>query len=79
MKKENVKKEIEMCTNIIDKFNQSLKECKKDYNFLNEQKEKYGDSETHKKAMDSLKERTESINITLTLLNERLKKLKENQ
>ncbi len=79
MKKENVEKEIEICISIIKKFNQSLEDCKKDYNFLNEQKEKYGDTEMHKKAEESLKERTESISITLAALNERLKKLEENK
>ena len=33
----NIDKEIEMCKNLIKKFQSSLEECKKDYDFLKEQ------------------------------------------
>lgn len=77
MKNENVKKEIEMCTKLLKKFNESLEDCKKDYAFLLENKEKYGTTEEHKKAVEAFKERTEGIQLTIKLLNKRLKELED--
>ena len=73
----NIEKEIEMCTNLIKKFEEGLIECKKDYDFLKEQEATYGETEEHQKAVAAFKERSEGIKITVKVLKERLNKLNE--
>lgn len=77
MNKENISQEIEMCENLLKKFQGSLDDCKKDYEFLKEQKEEYGETEEHQKAVEVLQERTEGVKITMGLLSKRLETLKE--
>ena len=48
MKNENIDKEIEMCTNLLSKFQENLQDCKKDYDFLKSQEEEYGETEDEK-------------------------------
>lgn len=79
MKNENVKEEIDMCKKLLKKFNESLEDCKKDYEFLKENKQTYGMTEEHKKAVETFKERTEGIQLTIKLLNQRLEELEENK
>lgn len=77
MKNENIDKEIEMCTNLLSKFQEDLQDCKKDYDFLKSQEEEYGETEEHQKAVEAFQERAQGVKLTVGLLNKRLEKLKE--
>ena len=77
MKNENIDKEIEMCVDLLNKFQENLEDCKKDYAFLKKQEDEYGLTEEHQKAVSAFMERAEGVQVTINVLNSRLKKLKE--
>lgn len=77
MSSTNVDKEIAMCSNLIEKFQTDLDDCKKDYEFLKAQEKMYGETEEHRKAVAVFKERSDGIKVVLNVLKQRLDKLNE--
>ena len=77
MDKNSINDEIALCNSILEKFKKEMTECKKDYEVLKGLYEKNGSDPTFKKAYLVVKERHDDIELSVKLIKNRLKKLKE--
>ena len=77
MDKNSINDEIALCNSILEKFKKEMSECKKDYDVLKGLYEKNGNNPDFKKAYLVVKERHDDIELSVKLIKNRLKKLKE--
>jgi hypothetical protein len=77
MDKNSINDEIALCNSILEKFKKEMTECKKDYEVLKGLYEKNGSDPNFKKAYLVVKERHDDIELSVKLIKNRLKKLKE--
>lgn len=67
--------ELKICCDILEKLEEELNDCKKDYKFLKEQED---DSKEYNAARAAVTERAEGLKITIKTIKERIASLEEN-
>jgi len=77
MEKNRIIDEIDLCNKILEKFKDEMIDCKKDFELLKSLQPKDGDNPHFKKALLAVKERHDDITMSVNLIKNRIKKLKE--
>ena len=77
MNKNMIKEEIKTCESILKKLDVELQDCLNDYQLLMKLKATDGKNPNFKKALKSVKERYDDINLTISLTERKIVELKK--
>lgn len=77
MNKNMIKEEIKTCESILKKLDVELQDCLNDYQLLMKLKATDGKNPNFKKALKSVKERYDDINLTINLTERKIEELKK--
>lgn len=77
MNKNMIKEEIKTCESILKKLDVELQDCLNDYQLLMKLKATDGKNPNFKKALKSVKERYDDINLTISLTERKIEELKK--
>ena len=77
MNKNMIKEEIKTCEGILKKLDVELQDCLNDYQLLMKLKATDGKNPNFKKALKSVKERYDDINLTINLTERKIEELKK--
>lgn len=77
MGKKEILDELKICSSILSKFKDELEDCKKDYETLKRLEPVDGNNPEFKKALVAVKQRHDDITLSVKLIKNREKNLKE--